>query len=113
MRARWVLQGFDLGQIHGELEEIKYNTYKNSGKKEEHNFNIEVPDDHSEERLQIHFAQEGNNLGSKMILTDHDIQEMDRKRIDFLKDQFIIIVDNKKIEEVKIMSMKNLDHSLT
>ena len=54
MRARWVLQGFNLGQIPGELEEIKYdqvNPDKSSDKQEEYNFNIEVPDYQSEERL--------------------------------------------------------------
>lgn len=42
---------------------------------------------------QIYWAQESQSQGKKLIFTDQELQDLEKVKIDFLKNQFIQIID--------------------
>ena len=77
------------------------------------NENFVISSNVHDENVSVHFAQEGESKGKQLVFTQDELN-MPEVQIDhFLLDQYIQIVDNFELDEIKIYSMKKLDTCLT
>ena len=57
-------------------------------------------------KVQIFWAQDSGTKGRKLIFTDQELEDLEKVKMDFLKDQFIQVIDFDKMKKVQIYSLR-------
>lgn len=78
-------------------------------------FEANIQPDRKLENVQIFFAQEGSTFGRKMNFKEREFCKLNSEEelLEFLHNQFIIVVDNKEISNIKIFCLRDLEYCIS
>lgn len=64
------------------------------------NDQFQISTNFHDENITIHFALDGESKGAQLEFKNRELEEKEQKIDHFLRDQFIMIVDNFELDEI-------------
>ena len=64
------------------------------------NDHFQVSTNFHDENITIHFAHDGESKGAQLEFNNKQLEEKEQQMDFFLRDQFILIVDNFELDEI-------------